>query len=109
MAEIEEDGSTDFINALFMIEMHGFGCPTSTDFLFLWYTTEMAQKEKGTLRPASDRFMRKRTKYPTQIKWTRCQILTLMNDPRVQFDCISIFLCFTDVTHVSEGHGYSSY
>ena len=40
--------------------MHGFDCPTSTDFftdfLFLWYTTEIAQKEKGTLRPASDRF-----------------------------------------------------
>ena len=35
--------------------MHGFGCPTSMDFLLLWQTTEMAQKEKGTLRPASDR------------------------------------------------------
>ena len=66
----------------------------------------MAQKEKGTLHPASDRFKRKCTKYPTRIKW-RCQILTLMNDPCVQF--ISIFLCFTDITRVSEGHDYSSY
>ena len=47
----------------------------------------MAQKEKGTLRPASGRFTRKRTKYPSRIKWRRCQILTLMNDPHVQFDC----------------------
>ena len=67
--------------------MHGFGCPTSTDFLFLRYTTEMVQKEKGTLRSASGRFTRKRTKYSTRIKWRRCQILTLMNDPRVQFGC----------------------
>ena len=35
------------------------------------------------------------------------EILTLTNDPRVQFDLL--FLCFTDVTRVSEGHGYSSY
>ena len=46
----------------------------------------MAQKDKGTLRPASGRFRRKRTKYPSRIKWRRCQILTLMNDPRIQFD-----------------------
>ena len=81
--------------------------PTSTDFLFLWQTTEIAQKDKGTLRPASGRFRRKRTKYPSRIKWRRCQILTLMSDPRFQFDLL--FLCFTDVTRVSEGHGYSSY
>ena len=81
--------------------------PTSTDFSFLWQTTEMAQKDKGTLRPASGCFRRKRTKYPSLIKWRRYQILTLTNDPRVQFDLL--FLCFTDVTLVSEGHGYSSY
>ena len=46
----------------------------------------MAQKDKGTLRPASGCFRRKRTKYPSRIKWRRCQILTLTNDPRVQFD-----------------------
>ena len=34
-------------------EMFGFGCPTSTDYLFLWYTSEMARKDKGTLRPAT--------------------------------------------------------
>ena len=82
-----------------MIEMHGFGCPTSTDFLSLWYTTEMAQKEKGTLRPASDRFTRKRTKYPTRITTLAFNLIV----------SISIFLCFTDGTRVSEGHGYSSY
>ena len=67
----------------------------------------MAQKDKGTRRPASGRFRRKRTKYPSRLKWKRCQILTLMNDPRVQYDLL--FLCFTDVTRVSEGHGDSSY
>ena len=34
-------------------------------------------------------------------------MLTLTNDPRVQYDLL--FLCFTDVTRVSQGHGYSSY
>ena len=37
--------------------------PNIDDFLFLWQTTETAQKDKGTLRPASGRFRRKRTKY----------------------------------------------
>ena len=45
---MKRDGQQNWIS-----EMFGFGCPTSTDYLFLWYTSEMAQKDKGTLRPAT--------------------------------------------------------
>ena len=41
--------------------------------------------------------------YSRSIKVEEMSDLTLMNDPRVQYDLL--FLCFTDVTCVSEGHG----
>ena len=70
----------------------------------------MAQKDKGTLRPASGRFTRKRTKYPFRIKWRTCQILTLVNDPHIQFDFrfLDFSLLYRHYTCSSEGYGYSS-
>ena len=67
----------------------------------------------------SGRFRRKRTKYPSRIKPGNKVKMSQMSDFNTYWYMndqafnlilgISIFLCFTDVTRVSEGHGYSSY
>ena len=36
-----------------MSKVHGFGCPTSKDFLRLWVGYWKVQKGKGTLRPTT--------------------------------------------------------